>query len=132
MIYRERYEVDPYEERYQNIVLRQRSMFGPWFVVSLGTMVALFVAYLIYSNVLLSPATLPSPERSLRVLTKPTGFSAPQLPAFEGEDILKFGASATIVPHSRATNALMGGHGPAAVSGMATTAQHATPEVIAD
>jgi hypothetical protein len=107
-------------------------MFGPWFVVSLGTMVALFVAYLIYSNVFLSPATLPSPERSLRVITKPTGLSAPPLPAFEGEDSLKFGASVTAVPHSRATNALMGGHGPAAVSGVATTAQHGTAEVIAD
>jgi hypothetical protein len=132
VIYRERYEVDPYEERYQNIVLRQQSMFGPWCVVSLGIIVALFVAYLIYSNVLLSPTMIPSPERSLRVITKPTGLSAPQLPALEGEDILKFGVSVTIVPYSRATSALTGGHGPAAFSGVATTAQHATPEVVAD
>ena len=132
MIYRERYDVDPHEERYQNIVLKQESMFGPWFVASLGTIVALFVAYLIYSNVLHSPATLPSPERSLRVITQPTGLSTPQPPALAGEDILKFGASVTIIPHSRATNALMGGHGPAAVSGIATTAQHGTAEIITD
>ena len=132
MVYRERYEVDPYEERYQNIVLRQQSRFGRWFVVSLGAIVVLFVVYLIYSNVFLSPATRLSPERSLRVLTQPTGLSSPPLPAFAGEDLLKFGTSVTIVPHSRATNALMGGHGPAAVSGVATTAPHGNPEIIAD
>lgn len=132
MTYRERYDVDPYEERYQNIVLKRQSMFGPWFVASLGTMVALFVAYLIYANVLHSPTTPSSPERSLRVITKPTSLSAPQLPALAEEDILKFGTSVTIVPYSRAINALMGGHGPAAVSGMATTTPHGTAEIIAD
>jgi hypothetical protein len=132
VIYRERYEVDPYEERYQNIVLKQQSMFGPWFVMGLGAMLALFLVYLIYSNVLLSPVTLSSAERSLRVITTPSIISAPEPQSLAGEEFLKHGAAVTIVPHSRATNALVGGHGPAALSAVATAAQHGTPETLLD
>jgi hypothetical protein len=132
VIYRERYEADPYEERYRNIVIRQQSPYGHWFVLGLGTTLALFIAYLIYSNVLSPPATLHSPERSLWVIAKPAGSFSPEMQAFEEDSILKPGAAVTIVPHSRATNALLGGQGPAALSGLATATQHGPPELMAD
>jgi hypothetical protein len=132
VIYRERYEVEYFEERYRNIVLRQQSVFGPWFVMGLGAMLALFVIYLIYSNILLPPSTLSSPERSLRVIAIPTGTSSSTLHPFEEETLQQAGPAITVVPHSRAVNALLGGHGPAAAPGLTTTAQHATAEPVPD
>jgi hypothetical protein len=132
VIYRERYEADPYEERYQNIVLRRQSTYGPWCVMGLGMMLALFVAYLIYSNVLSPPSTFHSPERSLWVIAKPAGSFSPELHTFEEDSILKLGLAVTIVPHSRATNALLGGQGPAAISGLATPTQHGASALMAD
>jgi hypothetical protein len=132
VIYREKYEVEYCEERYRNIVLRQQSICGPWFVMGLGAMLALFVIYLIYSNILLSPSTLVSPERSLRVIAIPTGIPSSALHPFEEESLQHVGPAVTVVPHSRAANALLGGHGPAAVSGLATTAQRATSELVTD
>jgi hypothetical protein len=132
VIYREKYEADPYEERYRNIVLRQQSIYGPWFVMGLGMMLALFVAYLIYSNVFSPPAALYSPERSLWVIAKPAGVFSSQLQVLEEDGMLKSGAAVTLVPHSRATNALLGGQGPAALSALATTAQQGGPTSTAD
>jgi hypothetical protein len=132
VIYRERYEVEYFEERYRNIVLRQRSVFGPWFVMGLGAMLALFVIYLVYSNILLPPSTLSSLERSLRVIAIPTGASSAALHSFEEETFQQVGPAVTVVPHSRATNALLGGHGPAAAPGLTTTAQRATAEHVTD
>jgi hypothetical protein len=132
VIYRERYEVEHFEERYRNIVLRQQSVFGPWFVMGLGAMLALFVLYLICSNILLPPSTLSSPERSLRVIALPTGTSSSALHPFEEEAIQQVGPAVTVVPHSRAANAFLGGHGPAAVPGFTTTAQRATAEDVTD
>jgi hypothetical protein len=120
VIYRERYEVEYFEERYRNIVLRQQSVFGPWFVIALGVILVLFVIYLIYSNILLPPSTLSSLERSLRVIAIPTGASSSAPPPFEEGTI-------QAVPHSRAANALLGGYGPAA-PGLTTTAQRTTAE----
>jgi hypothetical protein len=132
VIYREKYEADLYEERYRNIVIRQQSMYGPRFVMGLGTILALFVAYLIYSNVLSSPVTLLSPERSLWVIANPTTVFPAELHDFADRTILKPGVADTIVPHSRATDALLGGQGPAAISSQAITAQHGPPHIMAD
>jgi hypothetical protein len=132
VIYRERYEVEYFEERYRNIVLRQQSVFGPWFVMGLGAMLALFVIYLVYSNILLPPSTLSSLERSLRVIALPTGVSSSALHPFEEETFQQAGPAVTVVPHSRATNALLGGHGPAAAPELTTTAQRATAEHVTD
>jgi hypothetical protein len=100
--------------------------------MGLGMMLALFIAYLIYSNVLSPPSTLHSPERSLWVIAKPAGAFSPELHAFEEDSILKPGAAVTVVPHSRTTNALLGGQGPAAISGLATATQYGTPALMAD
>jgi hypothetical protein len=132
VIYRERYEVEYFEERYRNIVLRQQSAFGPWFVIGLGAMLVLFVIYLIYSNILLPPSTLSSPERSLRVIAVPTGTPPSALHSFEEETFQQVGPAVTVVPHSRAANALLGGHGPAAAPELTTTAQHATAEPVTE
>jgi hypothetical protein len=132
VIYRERYEVEYFEERYRNIVLRQQSVFGPWFVMALGVVLALFVIYLIYSNILLPPSTLSSLERSLRVIALPAGVPPSALHHVEEETVQQVGPAVTAVPHSRAANALLGGHGPAAAPRLATTAQRATAEHVTD
>lgn len=129
MIYREKFEVDQFEEHYRNIVLRQQSVFGPWFVMGLGAMLTLFVMYLVYSNLLFPSATPSSPERSLRVITISSGPPPSVSHTFDEAFAPQLGSAITIVPHSRATHALLGGHGPAAVSGHTTAMQRGTPEL---
>jgi hypothetical protein len=132
VIYREKYEANPYEERYCNIVLRRQSTYGPWFVIGLGTMLVLFVAYLIYSNVLSPLSTTFAPERSLWMIAKPAGTFTSEIHPLTEDNILKPGVAVTIVPHSRATNAFLGGQGPAAISILTTTAQHGPPDLMSD
>ena len=123
MIYRERYNTDLYEEHLRDIDLRRHSAIGPWLVMGLGVMLALFLSYLVYSNVLRPSQVVPSPERSLRMITDiapATTVTASDDPSFSLRPSWR--PDVTSVPQSRATNALVGGEGPALLPvGLAVT-----------
>ncbi len=118
MNYRETGDDVSYEEPIRDIVLRRPSVLGPWLVRGLGVTLACFLSYLVYANVLTPTVPSPSPERSLRLLTK----SAPSvtlLPLKRVRPRLSFlwGPAITSVPQSRVANALLGGDGPASFPG---------------
>jgi hypothetical protein len=116
--YRENYDNDPYEERYANIGLRRQPSLGPWLVMGLGIILMCFLAYLVYSNVLMPPVVLSSPERSLRMLTASTATTT-ALPDPRQQHPQPLGVTGRAVPQSRAANALLGGQGPASPPGLA-------------
>ena len=123
MIYRERCNTDLYEEHLRDIVLRRHSAIGPWLVMGLGVMLVLFLSYLVYSNVLRPSQVAPSPERSLRMITDTA--PATTVTALDDSSFSlhpSWRPAATSVPQSRATNALVGGEGPALLPvGLAVT-----------
>ena len=124
MLYRESGRTDPslLDERHHNIVLRQRPALGPWLVTSLGIVLVLFLAYLLYSNMLVPPVAMPSPERSLRVIAATAVTAGVPPPASANRShASQPGPAITVIPHSRATNALLGGQGPAALPGHGET-----------
>lgn len=130
MTYWERCDVYPYEERYQNIALKRQTAFGPWLVMGLGIILVLFLAYLIYSNVLVPPAPLSSPERSLRIIVESATITATSLPTLLNQQHPQpSGVVVRAVAQSRAANALLGGQGPASPAGRVAAAPRDTPEL---
>lgn len=129
MTYRERCDVYPYEEHDQNMALKRQTALGPWLVLGLGIILVLFLAYLIYSNVLVPPVTLSSPERSLRILAG-SAMATPPLPVFLNQPHLQpSGVAVRTVVQSRAAHALLGGQGPAAPIGRIATPLRDTSEL---
>ena len=117
MTYREIYDIDPYEERYANIGLKRQTSLSPWLVMGLGIILMCFLAYLVYSNVLMPPMAPSSPERSLRTITASTA-----LPDSRQHHPQPLGVTGRAVSQSRAANALLGGQGPASPPGLVATA----------
>ena len=128
--YRERCEINPYEERYDNIALKRQTAFGPWLVMGLGIILVLFLAYLVYSNLLVPPAALSSPERSLRIIAESATAMAMTLPEpLNQQHLQQLGVAGRTVPQSRAANALLGGQGPASPLGLVAAPPRDTPEL---
>jgi hypothetical protein len=115
--YREIYDNDPYEGRYANIGLKRQPSLGPWLVMGLGIILMCFLAYLVYSNVLMPPVVFSSPERSLRMIAAST-LTTTALPAPRQQHPQPLGITGRAVPQSRAANALLGGQGPASPPGL--------------
>ena len=113
MTYRDLFEADLDDPRPQDIVLAQHSTMGPWVVVGLGIVFAGFLAYLVYANLLVPAPAPPSLERSLRVLPQPDALFSSALSLRSGPPQFPGGATVTVVPQRWATNALLGGTGPA-------------------
>lgn len=114
MTYRERCDVDLYEERYHDVVLQQRSTLGVWVVLSLGTTLIVVVSYLLYINLRVPVASSPSIERSLHILATPVPAPMLSLPALTSlSKSTRRNQTVTSIPQSRAANALLGGQGPA-------------------
>jgi hypothetical protein len=112
--YRERCDVDLYEERYHDVVLQQRSTLGVWVVLSLGTTLIVVVSYLLYINLRVPVASSPSIERSLHILATPVPAPMLSLPALTSlSKSTRRNQTVTSIPQSRAANALLGGQGPA-------------------
>lgn len=116
MIYRERSEASLQEDHLRDIVLKRHSPLGPWLVMGLGATLALFLFYLVFSNVIRPTPVAASYERSLRMMVE-----TPSLPTMLPSDqsasdlAMPWYPDATNVPQSRATNALVGGEGPASL-----------------
>lgn len=113
MAYRDLFEAEFDDPRPRDVVLAQHSTIGPLVVLGLGVVFAGFLAYLIYANLLMFAPSLPSPERSLRVLRQPDALAVPALSRRSGSRQFPGGATVTVVPQRWATNALLGGTGPA-------------------
>lgn len=114
MTYREQSDVELYEERYHDVVLLRRSTFGLWVVLSLGATLVVIVSYLIYTTLLAPGVSAPSIERSLHILATPVPARILSLPALSSApDTQHRGRAMTVIPQSRAANALLGGRGPA-------------------
>jgi len=99
-------------------------------VTGLGVTLVLFLSYLVYSNLLLPSVDPLSLERSLRKLAE----SAPAMTVFLPEHVSAFplhpsGPAMTSVPQSRATNALLGGEGPALLPGRIAMTAHDTMQL---
>jgi len=123
MTYREICDIDPYEERYANIGLKRRTSLGPWLVMGLGIILMCFLAYLVYSNVLMPPGALSSPERSLRTITASTALPDPRQ-----QHPQPLGVTGRAVSQRRAANALLGGQGPASPPGLVAVPPNEPPE----
>jgi hypothetical protein len=113
VIYREKWRPELYEDHLRDIVLRRPARFGSWLVVGLGMILMIFLAYLVCTNVLFAAADGKSSERSLHTVTQPGPAMSPgMIPARfkspSAREVLR-----TNIPQSRATNALLGGEGPA-------------------
>jgi hypothetical protein len=128
--YRERCDADLYSEHPGNIVLSRHSTIGPWLVMGLGVTLALFLSYLVCSNLLLTTLEPPSPERSLRIIAESAPATTVSL-ADHGDLFHQYqwGPATTSVPRSRATNALLGGEGPALLPGSLAVNTRDTLEV---
>ncbi len=129
MIYRERSDADVYEDHLRDIVLKRHSPVGPWLVMGLGAALVLFLFYLVFSNVIRPAPVAASHERSLRMMTEtpsllPT-MAAPDRPA--SALAMPWRPAATSVPQSRATNALVGGAGPALLPAILSVPQRSLP-----
>jgi hypothetical protein len=111
--YRDLFEAELDDPRPWDVVLVQHSTIGPWVVLGLGVVLAGFLAYLVYANLLMVAPSPPSPERSLHVLRQPDALAAPALSRRSGSRQFPGGATVTVVPQRWATNALLGGTGPA-------------------
>ena len=107
MTYREKSGTELYADHGRDIVLKRHSAFGPWLVIGLMTVLTLFLAYLIYSNVIRPGTVLSSPDQP------PSAPVPPWAPV------------ATSVPQSRATHALVGGKGPAILPARLSVTSHA-------
>jgi hypothetical protein len=125
--YQEKYNSDPYEERYANIGLKRHTPLGPWLVIGLGIILMCFLAYLVYSNVLMPPVALLSPERSLRTITVSTVPTASR-PNLHQRHPQPLGLTGRAVSQSRAANALLGGQGPASPPELVAVSPNAPPE----
>ena len=132
MLYRDSWDADPAlceDERYQNIALKQPTILGPWFVMSLWTVLVLFLLYVVYSHWLVSIRPGFSPKHVLRLPIDTT--IGPHTPADERDNPQQLhhsGVAGTTVPHSRADNALLGGQGPALLPGSGTVPLRGTTE----
>ena len=114
MTYREKSDTDLYAEHLRDIVLKRHSTLGPWLVLGLVTTLTLFLAYLVYSNVLRATTVVASPERSLRMMDDGVLKTTTTLPDQSTSALVPpWTPAATSVPQSRATHALVGGEGPA-------------------
>jgi hypothetical protein len=111
--YRDLFEAELDDPRPRDVVLAQHSTIGPLVVLGLGVVFASFLAYLVYANLLMLAPSPPSSERSLRVLRQPDARAAPALTGRSGSRQFPGGATVTVVPQRWATNALLGGTGPA-------------------
>lgn len=122
MTYREQFDADMYEERYHDLALQQRSVLGLWVVLGLSATLLVVITYLISVNLLMPSASATSVERSLHSLdTSALGHRLP-LPSSPA-NIKRQSRTMTMIPQSRAANALLGGHGPALLSDRTVTAQ---------
>jgi hypothetical protein len=124
--YREICDIDPYAERYANIGLKRQTLYGPWLVMGLGIILVCYLAYLVYSNVLMPPVALSSSERSLRMITASTA-SPTSLPD-PRQHLQPLGVTGRAVLQNRAANALLGGQGPASPSGLVAAPPNKTSE----
>jgi hypothetical protein len=125
--YREIRDMDPYEERYANIGLKRQTSLGPWLVMGLGIVLMCFLAYLVYSNVLMPPVALLSPERSLRMITVSTATTT-SLPNPRQQHPQPLGVTGRGASQSRAANALLGRQGPASPPEFVAVPPNASPE----
>ena len=101
------------EEQYQrDFVLKQPSIVGPWVVLGLGVILAIFVTYLVYVNMLLPPSVVVFSERigHSDTTVDSTAVRSKRLGRRSGEYRK---AAVTVIPQGRAPNALLGGQGPA-------------------
>jgi hypothetical protein len=111
VLYREKWYAEIYEDHVRDTVLRRPSKFGSWLVVGLGVILMAFLGYLVCTNVLFAAAGGRSSERLRRPLAQPELATIPGLARFKApaaRQVLR-----TNIPQSRATNALLGGEGPA-------------------
>jgi len=114
VIYREQFAPEFYAERHGSVLLKQHSRLGFWATIGLGTTLTLFIAYLIYVNVIVQPASVLSLERSLRVMAAPIQPIPPPLTSSNrSAHSHRHGKAITVIPQSRAANAFLGGQGPA-------------------
>lgn len=113
MAYRDLFEAEFDDPCPRDVVLAQHSTIGPLVVLGLGVVFAGFLAYLIYANLLMFAPSPLSPERSLRVLRQPDALTVPVLSQRSGSRQFPGGATVTVVPQRWATDALLGGTGPA-------------------
>jgi hypothetical protein len=122
--YREQFDANVYEERYHDVALQQHSALGLWVVLSLGATLIVVVSYLIYVNLLAPSTSALSVERSLHILVTSTPARIHSLPTPSRlTHVKRQGKPMTIIPQSRAANALLGGQGPALLSDGTWTAQ---------
>ncbi|MCZ6876375.1 MAG: hypothetical protein O7G88_23075 [bacterium] len=126
MIYRERSDAELYDDHLRDIVLKRHSPVGPWLVMGLGAALALFLCYLVFSNIIRPAPVAASHERSLRMMTETPSLprATPDWPAALA---MPWRSAATSVPQSRATNALVGGEGPALLPTSLSMIQRARP-----
>lgn len=126
MIYREKSDADLYAEPLRDIVLKRQSALGPWLVMGLFTMLTLFLAYLVYSNLIRPVTVVASPERSLRMMNEEALMTTGSMPDQPTSALVPpWTLAATNVPQSRATHALVGGEGPALLSTELSVTLHA-------
>jgi hypothetical protein len=111
--YRDLLEAELDDPRPRDVVLAQHSTIGPLVVLGLGVVFAGFLAYLVYANLLMFTPSPPPPERSLHVRRQPDALAAPALSRYSRSRQFPGGATVTVVPQRWATNALLGGTGPA-------------------
>lgn len=109
MAYRDLLEAELDDPRPRDVVLAQHSTMGPLVVLGLGVVFASFLAYLIYANLLMLAPAPPSLER----LQQPDALAVPALARRSGSRQFPGGVTVTVVPQRWATNALLGGTGPA-------------------
>jgi hypothetical protein len=113
VLYREKWYAEIYEDHVRDTVLRRPSKFGSWLVVGLGVVLMAFLGYLVCTNVLFAAAGGQSSERLRHPLAQPEPATIPgmlpaRIKAPSTRRVLR-----TNIPQSRATNALLGGEGPA-------------------
>lgn len=126
MIYREKSDTDLYAEHLRDIVLKRQSTLGPWLVMGLFTTLTLFLAYLVFSNLIQPVTVVASPERSLRMMNQEALMTATTLPDQPPSALAPpWTPAATNVPQSRASHALVGGEGPALLSTELSATLHA-------
>lgn len=100
------------EPYHRNFVLKRPSTVGPWVSLGLGVTLLAFLGSLVYINLLIPPSASVSPERVLRPEAEfVLSGSYPKRPSQRSLERRK--PALTAVPQGRASNALLGGQGPA-------------------
>lgn len=131
MLYRESNALDSasHEERHRDITLKQSGALGLWVVLSLGICAIGFLGCLVSVNRFApsEPYRLSfTPRTPWREVSTGVGY----VPDAETPvSLLRSGASVTTtIPPSRAANALLGGQGPALLSGSGRVVPRGTTE----